>query len=77
MRHDEVGRGLTRGVEQADGVATDEVERPHRLIIGGDTRGRRTGEVISLRILVHGWPHCPEPRSLVALGPRWEVILAK
>ena len=68
MRHDEVGRGLTRGVEQADGVATDEVERPHRFIIGGDPRGRRTGEVISLRILVHGCPIAPNPGPLLPSG---------
>ena len=35
MCHREVGRGLACRVEQTDGVAVNEVERPHRLIVCG------------------------------------------
>ena len=54
MRHGEVGGGLPRRVEQAWGVAVDEVERPHCLIVCGDGRSRRAGEVMSLGVLGHG-----------------------
>ena len=49
--HREVGCGLTCRIEQADGVAVDEVERPYCLIVCGGGRFRRAGEVMSLGVL--------------------------
>ena len=56
--HGEFGCRLPCHVEQADGVAVDEVERPDRSIICGDRFGRRAGEVVSLGVLDHDWLPC-------------------
>src|SRR6516165_9141378 len=57
MRHDEIGCGLARRIEQADGIAMDKVEGPYRVIVGGYGGGGRAGEAMSLGILDHGWLH--------------------
>ena len=54
MRHDEIGRGLARRLEQADGIAIDEVERPYGFVICADSRLRRTGKAVSLGVPAHG-----------------------
>ena len=56
--HREIGRSLTRLLEQADGVAADEVERSDCPIVCVDGFGGRAGNVMSLGILDHGWVHC-------------------
>jgi hypothetical protein len=56
--HREFGRHLARTVEQPDGVAVDEVERPYRLVVGTDRRCRRAGELMSLGVLDHDRLHC-------------------
>ena len=57
MRHGEIGRRLTRRVEQAWWVAVAEVESSHRLVIQRDGFGRRTGYRLSLGVLDHGALH--------------------
>jgi len=52
MRHGEFRRGLTCRVEQADGVAMHEVERPYGLIVGG---GCCAGQAMSLASSVMCW----------------------
>ena len=53
MRHGAIGGGLTCCVKQADGVAVHEVKRPYCLIVRGDGRGCRAGQVMSLGVLGH------------------------
>jgi hypothetical protein len=48
-------RGLTCRVEQADGVAMHEVERPYGLIVGGDGGGCCAGQAMSLASSVMCW----------------------
>jgi hypothetical protein len=55
MRHGAIGGGLTCCVKQADGVAVHEVKRPYCLIVRGDGRGCRAGQVMSLGVLGHVW----------------------
>jgi len=69
--HREVGGGLTCCVEQADGVAMDEVERPYGLVVRGDGPSRRAREVMSLGVLNHGWLHFrrkPSPTQPLRAG---------
>ena len=69
--HREVGGGLTCCVEQAGGVAMDEVERPYGLVVRGDSRFRRAQEVMSLGVLNHGWLHFrrkPSPTQPLRAG---------
>jgi hypothetical protein len=54
MRHDEIGRGFARRVEQADGIAIDEVERPHGFIVRGDSLFRCPRKAVSLGVPAHG-----------------------
>ena len=56
MRHREAGCGLSCRVEPADRIAADEVERPHRLVVGGGGLGRGAGEAMSVGVLDHARP---------------------
>ena len=75
MRHGEIGRRLTRHVEQARGVTVAEVESSHRLIIQRDGFGGRTGYRLSLSVLDHGAPHCCSAwpwRRRCSANPCWK-----
>ena len=68
-----------RVVEQADGVAVQEVERPYCLIVCADGGGRRAGQVMSLSVLGHvclptlEWLHIVRGSSQL-VKRRWSVL---
>src|SRR6516162_8221499 len=72
--HREFGGALACSIKQPNGVATDEVEGPHRLIVGGAGFSRRACEMMPLRVLDHGWLNSWRSRSSSCPGRRYRPI---